>query len=147
MKVSMSRVDSIVREVQRGDGLAHALIYEEDGKLALREAEKALQEAGQILEDVRTKKGLANTLIYDEDKGDFIANLNEVSADVKKVSADIQKIVAEIDRGEGTVGALIKDPTVYEDLKTILGNTKRNTALKALIRLNLQEEDKRAEPK
>jgi phospholipid/cholesterol/gamma-HCH transport system substrate-binding protein len=145
LKGSLTQVDSMLGEVRTGDGLANALIYGKDGEKTLTEARNALAEAAQILEDVRTKQGVVHNLIYDEDKGEFITNLNEATHDAKLVAADVKAVMDEIEKGQGTLGALIKDPTVYEDLKTILGNTKRNAALKALIRLNLQAEDRAAE--
>ncbi|NTX52887.1 MCE family protein, partial [Myxococcus sp. CA039A] len=37
----------------------------------------------------------------------------------------------------GTLGGLISDPTVYEDLREVLGNVKRNRILRALVRFSL----------
>lgn len=37
-------------------------------------------------------------------------------------------------QGEGSLGGIVNDPTVYEDLKTVLGNVKRNRILRALVR-------------
>ena len=36
--------------------------------------------------------------------------------------------------GKGTIGALMVDPSVYEDVKLLLGNVERNKALRALVR-------------
>jgi hypothetical protein len=46
----------------------------------------------------------------------------------------------------GTLGGLLKDPTVYEDLNTVLGNVKRNTLFKALIRYTVEEDEPRKVP-
>ena len=50
-------------------------------------------------------------------------------------------MMAEIEKGRGTIGGLMVDPSVYEDLKTILGNVKRNVLLKALIRFTINTGD------
>ncbi len=42
-----------------------------------------------------------------------------------------------IRKGEGSLGALINDPTVYEDLRTVLGNVKRNFILRELVRYSI----------
>ena len=39
------------------------------------------------------------------------------------------------------------DPTVYEDLKTVLGNVERNVLLKALVRFAIKEGDLEREPR
>ena len=49
--------------------------------------------------------------------------------------------MANLEKGRGTVGGLMVDPSVYEDLKTILGNVQRNVLLKALIRFTIKQGD------
>ena len=49
--------------------------------------------------------------------------------------------------GRGTVGALLKDPSVYEDLKLILGNVKRNKALRWLVRYTIEKDGLDLTPK
>jgi hypothetical protein len=44
-------------------------------------------------------------------------------------------------QGKGTLGALLVDPSVYEDLKMLLGNVQRNQALRALVRYSIQKDD------
>jgi phospholipid/cholesterol/gamma-HCH transport system substrate-binding protein len=45
--------------------------------------------------------------------------------------------------GRGTIGALLVDPTVYEDVKSLVGNVERNQVLRALVRYSIkQNEDK-----
>ncbi len=53
---------------------------------------------------------------------------------IKKSLDHIASILEKIDNGQGTLGGLINDPTVHEDLKAILGGAKRSTILKYLIR-------------
>jgi phospholipid/cholesterol/gamma-HCH transport system substrate-binding protein len=43
--------------------------------------------------------------------------------------------------GKGTVGALLVDPSVYEDLKMVLGNVERNRALRALVRYSIKKDE------
>ena len=50
---------------------------------------------------------------------------------------DIKTITTKIKAGEGTLGAVINDPTVYEDLKEVLGNVKRNRVLRELVRYSI----------
>lgn len=141
---SLAQVDKIIAEVRTGDGLVHELIYGKEGEATVRQAREALAQATHLLEDVRTKEGVLHNLIYDEDRGEFITNLNEATADVKLAMKDVQQIVADVKAGKGTLGGLIVDPTVYEDLKVLLGNVRRNDAVKALVRAAIAGEDKKA---
>jgi phospholipid/cholesterol/gamma-HCH transport system substrate-binding protein len=52
----------------------------------------------------------------------------------------LRRLGDDVEQGKGTVGALLKDPSVYEDLKTILGNIERNRLLKSLIRYTIKKE-------
>jgi ABC-type transporter Mla subunit MlaD len=148
---NLAHLDQLLGEVKTGDGLLHAVIYGDDGDQAVKEAQLALAEAKQLLNDVRTKRGVVHNLIYDEDRGEFVTNLNTASADVKIAAADAQKVVddvktlvADVKAGKGTIGALLVDPTVYEDLKVLLGNARRNDAVKAIVRAAIANEDAKA---
>ena len=44
--------------------------------------------------------------------------------------------------GKGTIGALMVDPSVYEDVKLLLGNVERNKALRALVRYSIEKDEK-----
>jgi phospholipid/cholesterol/gamma-HCH transport system substrate-binding protein len=68
---------------------------------------------------------------------------------LKKSLDHIESILAKIDSGEGTLGGLISDPTVHEDLKELLGGAKRSTVLKYLIRQAVKggEEDEKQRTK
>ena len=53
---------------------------------------------------------------------------------------DLRQITSRIKDGEGSVGRLLTDTSVYEDLKLILGNVRRNKVLKALIRYAISQQ-------
>jgi phospholipid/cholesterol/gamma-HCH transport system substrate-binding protein len=56
------------------------------------------------------------------------------------MSGDLKHIVANVKAGKGTLGALLVDPSVYEDLKVVLGNVERNKALRALVRYSIRRD-------
>ncbi|HRK03370.1 MAG TPA: MlaD family protein, partial [Oligoflexia bacterium] len=49
--------------------------------------------------------------------------------DVTTAAKHMKSILAKIDNGEGTVGALINDPSLYDDVKNLLGGANRNKVL------------------
>ena len=63
----------------------------------------------------------------------MLSNLNQMSGDLKQIVADVKS-------GKGTLGALLVDPSVYEDLKVVLGNVERNKALRALVRYSIRRD-------
>jgi phospholipid/cholesterol/gamma-HCH transport system substrate-binding protein len=55
------------------------------------------------------------------------------------MSSDLRGIVADLKSGKGTLGALLVDPSVYEDVKLLLGNVQRNETLRALVRYSIKQ--------
>ncbi|MCC6897407.1 MAG: MCE family protein, partial [Polyangiaceae bacterium] len=81
--------------------------------------------------------GPAKSLIYGDDKSqELMGNLNAMTRDMRQ-------IVAGVRAGKGTVGALLVDPSVYEDLKMVLGNVERNKAVRALVRYSIKQDETR----
>lgn len=133
---ALGRIDAVLAEVERGDGTAHELVYGSEGKRALSSLALAAQEIGDVVRDVKSGDGLLHALIYDQGQGAFLTDLN-------RTSATLQRIVSDVDKGRGTLGGLLRDPTVYEDLKSLLGNVKRNVMFKALVRFTMENEQLR----
>jgi phospholipid/cholesterol/gamma-HCH transport system substrate-binding protein len=134
--------------VEHGPGLAHALIYQPtiaaDAAQAVHEIEKSaseIQRGGgdlqQLLADARTGHGLLHELIYDADSPKLVHDLGGAAHDLEETARIVRQIAADTQQGKGTIGGLLEDPSVYEDLTTILGNVKRNSLLKALIRYTI----------
>ena len=53
--------------------------------------------------------------------------------------ADLRAITGRIEGGEGTLGGLLQDPTVYENLAAFLEGAQRSVLLRALIRSAIGE--------
>jgi phospholipid/cholesterol/gamma-HCH transport system substrate-binding protein len=132
---AMARVDQLLAEVQQGRGAAHALFYDANGAKAISELGSAAGELAILLRDSRQNpKSALHQLTYG-DTGEILGNLASASADIKRITS---KIAA----GEGSLGAIINDPTLYDDLRTVLGNVKRNRVLRSLVRMSISNEEK-----
>jgi phospholipid/cholesterol/gamma-HCH transport system substrate-binding protein len=93
----------------------------------------AAQSIHQLSDELQNGSGALHSLIYEDGSANFVRDLNQMSA-------TLNGIVQDIERGRGTVGGLVRDPTVYEDLKTILGNVERNVVFKALVRFTMEKD-------
>jgi len=129
---SIEHVEQILNEVRTGQGTVHGLIYDADGKEIVENLRRASGTIAELVDAIQDGDGMLHTLIYEEDKENIIRNLEDATNNIKKMATYIES-------GKGTIGGLIKDPSVFEDLKLILGNLKRNAALKTLIRLSLEK--------
>jgi phospholipid/cholesterol/gamma-HCH transport system substrate-binding protein len=128
-------VNQILSRVRTGPGLVHELVYGEDSAKAVAQFGGAADELRLALKGMREGNGVARSLIYGDDSSQaFMANLNAASDDFRQIVADLRA-------GKGTIGALLTDPSVYEDLKMVLGNVERNKALRALVRYSIRRDE------
>jgi phospholipid/cholesterol/gamma-HCH transport system substrate-binding protein len=134
LREAADRIDRTVAEIEKGDGLMHELVYGESGKQMIADLQASTAQIAEVIREVREGNGLLHRLVYEEEDARILAELNQAATRVNR-------IIANIERGRGTLGGLVVDPSVYEDLKTILGNVERNVLLKALIRFTIKEGD------
>jgi phospholipid/cholesterol/gamma-HCH transport system substrate-binding protein len=127
-------IRDVGERVKSGPGLAHAIFY--DPELA-RGLTGALVELHQGLEAVRTRQGVAHAMIYGDER------LDRVVSNAATVSDDVRHMVEGMKAGRGTVGALLVDPSVYEDVKNLIGNVERNQILRALVRFSIRQDEDR----
>ncbi|NBX92152.1 MAG: MCE family protein [Proteobacteria bacterium] len=97
-----------------------------------RLSDNLVQLSGQI----RKEKSLLNELFY----GTSGQNLN-------KALSHLDSILSKIDSGDGTLGSIVNDPTVYEDVKSLLGGAKRSSILKYFMRQFIESSEKEKEEK
>ncbi|MBC86957.1 MAG: hypothetical protein CL677_07230 [Bdellovibrionaceae bacterium] len=95
----------------------------DDGRAAsiATNLDKLLNEGHLLLSDLRGGK-----------------NGDDMQESVRRLSS----ILGKIDESEGTLGALINDPTLHNKLLTLLGEKPRNKYLKPLIRQTIQSQQK-----
>jgi len=138
LDAAVLKVDAMLEQVRTGDGTAHALLYGPEGKQALASLSSAAAEVTTLLHDVKASKNAAvHELLYGESK----ALVDDLSA----AATSLKAITGRVDRGEGSLGALVNDPSAYEDLKTILGNVKRNRLLRELVRFTVSNRSEYAD--
>ena len=129
----LGELDAITQQVHGGKGIAHDLIY--DGNLS-NNAAGTLDEIHKDLVAIREGNGLAHTFVYGDDQ------TQHVMGNLSKMTDDLRSIVADLRAGKGTIGALLVDPSVYEDLKSAVGNVERNQVLRALVRYSIRADEK-----
>jgi phospholipid/cholesterol/gamma-HCH transport system substrate-binding protein len=128
-------VNQVIGRVRTGPGLLHEVVYGEDSSKAVAQFGGAADELRVTLKGIREGNGLARSIIYGDDASQAtMQNLNAMSGDLRQIVADIRA-------GKGTLGALMVDPSVYEDLKVLLGNVERNKALRALVRYSIRRDE------
>ena len=108
----------LVDRAERGPGLLHLLIYDRSLERQLRAVGPATVQAAGAVGDA-----------------------GKAMAELQRAASDLEQIVAYIKSGQGTLGGVIYDPAIYEDLRTIVGGVRRNVILRALGRFVLKHHD------
>ena len=80
------------------------------------------------------QEGFLHTLIYDE----------QFAADVRSFSSNMAEVSRMIREGEGSLGALIVDPSVHDALAGVLGEAERNRFVRSAVRYMIEEKEKKA---
>jgi phospholipid/cholesterol/gamma-HCH transport system substrate-binding protein len=130
---SVSALGDVVNEVQQGQGLLHSLIYDSYEGGGVESIGRALGNLEGILDAVAHGDGVLHSLIYDA------LEEQDVVLQALEAGSHLNSILTKIDGGEGTIGLMLNDPTLYEELKLLVGGANRSAFVRAMIRLMADE--------
>lgn len=113
-----------------------------------------LEKIDQILTDMNGQRQVKQIMQSFQDSSrelrGITADLRSVSQSLKNSGAGedlgqslkkLSQVLDKIDRGEGSLGALINDPSVHDSLKRILGASDYNQTLKTVIRSSIKDSE------
>ena len=153
---SLRSLRLLLAQAEHGHGLAHTMFY--DPRPA-RELSSAIENSGKLVARLELTARRADALLasIDGEAPRLVSNLSRAAAGLADVaaglhaasvgkhleeaSADLSQITAQVKSGHGTVGALLMDPTVYEQLVTVLGGAARSRILRAAVRYAISRSD------
>lgn len=109
--------------------------FDQDGEVTvlLKNLNKLSTNLVDLSTQIKSQKGILHEMFY----GTTGSNLN-------KSVTKLESILSKIDDGEGTLGALVNDPAVYEDIKSMTGGAKRSTVLKYFMKQFIDSGEKEA---
>ena len=79
---------------------------------------------------------LAYSLLFDPKQKEILGKIDVAVSELKLASQSLNE-------GTGTAALFLRDPTLYEDLRTLVGGAKRNQLLRSFIRWTIQESEER----
>ncbi len=138
---TFSSVAAILHEVETGTGLLHKLIYDKESGKLVDNVKEASANVAALTNDARNGKGVIPALLNDPKPKATLDHLAATAANLEKTTAQLNDVIGRIDRGEGTVGSLINDPGVYDDIRALLGRAKRNRILRTVIRHQIDKNE------
>jgi phospholipid/cholesterol/gamma-HCH transport system substrate-binding protein len=119
-----SNLERVSAHVDRGVQSLNAVLSSTDseGKQLLNNVSRAARSVGQTADEIQ--------------RSHLVANL-------ERASADLSTMTGYMKTGQGTIGALVMDPTVYEQLVSVLGGVGRSRILRALVRYAISRDNER----
>lgn len=131
---SVGALAAIVEQIQEGKGLLHSVIYDDyEGGGGVASFERSLVTLESILDEIARGDGVLHTLIYDAPAE------QDIVLEAIEAGSRLNSILAKVDRGEGSLGLLLNDPTLYEDLKRLIGGAERSRLVRTLIRMSSED--------
>ncbi|MHB9154548.1 MAG: MlaD family protein [Endomicrobiales bacterium] len=139
----MAKIDSLVQSFQGEEGkdIGRNLAQTLDN---LRAVTGTLR-AGLDQQETKITGIIDNLHSFSEDIAGITSenreNLKGMIAEIREAAGKLDRILARVDKGEGTIGKLISDPQMGEDLKTTFVELRETSkqANNVLRRLNLIE--------
>lgn len=124
-----------------------------DGGNAVTLLKENLANLKVITGSMAEKNKMANVM---RDLETTTANLKELTTAMKNANftqelgatvKNLRQVSEKVKNGEGTIGALFSDASLYEDLKHLIGGANRNNVLKFFVRQAVKSSDDAAAEK
>ena len=144
---ALTQLDDLLRDVKEGRGLLHALIYDPQATMILTRLDHTGQELEDFVRAAREGKGLLPSLLFDPEGAKVLADLQAAAKDMRAMAADLETVTSRLRQGQGTIGGLLEDPTIYEDLSSLLRGANRSFLLRSLIRSTVKDGDQQEQKK
>lgn len=142
LSAATSNVKDVTEQLRNGDGLINALIYDRRGKktvktltLAAASIADTAEKISALSNEIIEGEGLLHDLIYAESPDgvdQIIAKLNQTAENLNNASEAIAS-------GSGTIGALLIDSKLYDNLVEVTDGAKRSVILRHAIRSSLEK--------
>lgn len=110
----------------------------QQGDALLTDAKDLVQNVNKIAEEIVEGEGLIHQLVFDKTTAQDVNQVAGIIDNIYKTSGHFLSISKKIEEGRGTLGGLISDDSLYNDLKSLFGKASRNKLLRSVIRYTLQ---------
>src|SRR3990172_6772541 len=117
-----------------GQGLLSTLLFDPQYKPIVEDLQMVARNFRELSDRLAPRHTLLAGLLREQ--GD--SPLDQAAADFRTAMANLRTITDRLKAGEGTLGGLLEDPTVYENLAAFLEGAQRSFLLRSLIRSTIQ---------
>jgi phospholipid/cholesterol/gamma-HCH transport system substrate-binding protein len=130
--------DEIV-EVKNPTGFSQLVQKSDD---LILKAEELVESLDKVMDAVVDGDGLVHDVIFEKKSSEVLDSAEDMFASLDEMGQNLEEISEKINNGQGTLGALVHDESLYNDLKTLLGKANRNRLIRAVIRYTMETKEK-----
>jgi phospholipid/cholesterol/gamma-HCH transport system substrate-binding protein len=129
---TLERIEELLADIDEGDGALPALLHDSETRDRMKRTVEHLETASGDLSEFATRlkssDGLLDKLLSDKEYS------KQVASDLERLMHNLKVISDRLEQGQGTLGQIINDPTVYEAMNDILVGVNESRLLRWLIR-------------
>ena len=115
--LAMDSINEIAKKIESGEGTIGKLVQDETLYTDMKELAAGLKEASVTLTRILGDN--------EEDIRTIIASLKEAAPKLEQTMARIDSIAQKIEAGEGTLGKLVQDDTLYKETTRMVKEARR----------------------
>jgi phospholipid/cholesterol/gamma-HCH transport system substrate-binding protein len=123
---------TIARDLERTDSAYAVLFRDPEAAALLRETISAVRDASEAMaaafEELSTGQGTLPRLMQDKEYADTFLD------DLQALTSHLRSVMQKLDEGEGTAGAFLNDPLLYQDLENVVRGVENSAVTSWFIR-------------
>lgn len=147
LSTTSADISKLIREVQTGTGILHALFYSKTGETTasqilatLEDISEASKGFSHVLGAAEGQHGVLQDLLFTPvEPGTVAKQIEGVLSSLAAVASNLQATSNALAYGSGSLGALILDPTLYDNLVEVTDGAKRSFLLRQAIRSSIKK--------
>ncbi len=133
----------IVENVVNPSGF-NQLVFE--GNDLIQKAKTLLDNSSGFIHNTDSLVAKLNTVmgefVYDNKHKRTFTRIDNILGNFEVASYDLKSVTEKINHGEGTLGSLVNDDSLFQDLKMLFGKANRNKLIRSVIRYTLETKEK-----
>lgn len=154
VRASSEAIQKNLQAIEGSNSILNTMIYGPKDSKGKAIDENTLVKLNKLVDEINNGDGTLHTLIYNKELSESIdstfANISEATGDLngqdgimtelQATMVNFRQISDMLRGGDGTLGALLIDPSIYDSLKGILGEAERSKFVRAAVRYLVDQE-------
>jgi phospholipid/cholesterol/gamma-HCH transport system substrate-binding protein len=125
---------NVAKELESGDGILTHLIKDKDGAKTVESLKTSLTKLSDLISGGTSGKGLLYQL-FNEESGNKV---KEILKSFEEITKNVKAVSTTLADGGGTLGALLVDPSLYNNLVEVTDGAKRSFLLRQAVKSTLK---------